>query len=70
MMHLSRVRFKVVGGRTHDVIILFVNYFVNSFGARTVAKCSQLDDIVNSFGLGLLRGMILLICSCSRLCRA
>ena len=49
-MRLSRICFKVAGGRTHDVIILFVNDFVNSFGARTVDKCPQLADLVNSFG--------------------
>ena len=50
VMRLSRICFKVAGGRIHDTIILFVNDFVDSFGARTVAKCPQLDDFVNSFG--------------------
>ena len=50
MMCFSRICFIVSGGRIHDLIILFVNDFVNSFGAQTVPKCSRLDDFVNSFG--------------------
>ena len=49
-MRFSRICFTVADGRIHDIMILFVNDFVNSFGSRTVAKCHQLDDFVNSFG--------------------
>ena len=52
-MRFSFVCIFSAGGRIHDSIILFVNDFVNSFAARTIEKCSPLDDIVNSFG-GLL----------------
>lgn len=52
-MHLSRICFKVAGGLIHDIIVLFVNDFVNLFGARTVAKCVKIHDFVNLFG-GLL----------------
>jgi len=49
-MRLPRICFKVAGGRIHDLMILFVDDFVNVLGAQTIAMCSQLDDFVNLFG--------------------
>ena len=50
MMRFAWICIFFAGGRIHGIIILFVNDFVNLFGAQTVEKCSPLDDIVNSFG--------------------
>ena len=48
-MRFSQICSKFAIGFTHNVIILFLNDVANSFGAGTIAKWSQLNDIVKDF---------------------